>query len=145
MEQGVTHDCVSFHLYFETPGFTGDYNPPAAVGGYGFTPAQLVGQARAFMVSKGDTSPMFCTEWSSQWEDDGPLTAQRQAQYAQDFLQILSGTDSVNNVLFSSYLKGMIWYAVTSQGGASYALFPTDNLAAPNPAVAIMAELVSGH
>jgi hypothetical protein len=140
--QGVTHDCVSFHAYSETVGFTSNDSPPDAIGGYGMTYAQLIGNARAFMLTNGDSSQMWCTEFSWQWQGNATATTARQAQFAQDCLVRLSGTDPINNVLYSSYLKGMMWYCVTSQGGANYALYPTDST--PNPAVAVLAQVVSG-
>jgi hypothetical protein len=138
------YDALSFHLYSETVGFTGNWASPDTYGGYGLPLWGLIANFRANMIAKGDTSPMWMTEFGWEWESDGPMTAYLQAQYFKNFLTTLSGYDPVNGVQFSSYLKGAIQYCTTAQGGSAYALFPTDSLSAPNPAVAILAQLVVG-
>ena len=137
------YDALSFHIYSWTVSFTNNNNPADAIGGYGFTQSGLIGNARSVMLANGDSVPMVSTEFSWQWESSGTATTKSQAQYTQDFLVRLTHVDAINNVLYSSYLIGMYWYCVTSQGGSQYAIYPTDTTA--NPVQAILAELVAGN
>jgi len=129
------YDVVSVHTYGSTSGFA-DYEPPD---GYGssFPMWLLLANFRANMIAKGDTTLIWITEFGWQNASDGPMTAQLQAQYYQNYLVSLSGTDPVNNVLYSSYLKAMCQWAMGS-GGANWGIIGSST-------ATVLAELVTGH
>ncbi len=142
MAQGVTHDVVSVHGYNYSIGGVNVDCAPDAINVWGMPFWQNLAHYRAFMLSQGDSSPMWWTECN--WPDSGgAMTAKLQAQYLQDLLVTLSGHDPINGVSFSSYLEALCIYEQTGTS-QNLGLIPNDTNN-PNPAVAILTELVSGH
>ena len=120
-------------------------SPPDAPNVWGFTWWQMLANFRYNMLNVGaaDSVPIMVTEvgWPSTGSGPPAITPQLQSQFFQNLLVLLSGKDPINNVLFSSYLDGIIIYEVTGND-SNYGIAPAGT---PNPAVAVLTELVSGH
>jgi hypothetical protein len=127
------YDVGGVHGY--TPGPTYSFNiAPAAVGAYGVPYWQGVANFQKARLTAGDTKSLWITECGFETTDgSGPLS---QAQWYQDLLVSLSGMDPINNVLYSSYLKCVIQYAMET-GGANWNI-------KGEPAVAVLTSLVKG-
>ena len=139
---GVTHDVVSVHDYNYDASILVDCAPDAInIWGYQFW--QNLANFRAFMLTHGDTSPIWWTECNWPSTSQGVMTPQLQAQFLQNLLCTLAGYDPINAVQFSQYLKAFLIYDQTGTSG-NWGLIPND-LNTPNPAVAILTELVTGH
>jgi hypothetical protein len=133
---GPCYDVISLHSYCQNSTFN-DWEAPEAITVFGYPLWQLLANFKANMVAKGDTSNIWITEFGWQNADDGPMTPQLQAQYYQDFLTRLSSNDPINGVPFSSYLKVMMQYAM-STGGAQWSITGVG-------AQTVITELISGH
>jgi hypothetical protein len=132
------YDIASFHMYFvNASGSAMDLAPDAYGGQNGPWPAWLnIANFQANRIAKGDTTPMWITEFGWQSTGDGSMTPKQQAQFYQNLLLSLYGLDPVNKVLFSSYLKAMCQFAMGGEG-ANWGIYG-------EPAATVLAELVSG-
>lgn len=139
------YDVLSFHQYGNAPtGGTLD-TPPDALNIFTRPWWKMVADFRANMISKGDTTPLWCTEFGWRSTGDGQMTPQLQAQFMQNLLTRLSGRDPVNGVQFSSYLKAMCvftqtgtfqdWSIIDQHGGLP---------GTPKPAYSVLKQLVAG-
>ena len=133
------YEIADFHIYFlNSNNITNDLAPDAYGGSNTPWPGwRTIANWQANRIAQGDTTPMWITEFGWQYTGDGQMTPQLQAQFYQNYLVSLLGTDPVNNVLYSSYLKAMFQFAM-SAGGANWGIIG-------QPAVAVLTKLVSGH
>ncbi len=130
------YDVFDFHQYSTAIGWATNDCPPDAAGAYGLPFWQLIATYRHLMVSRGDTSIMWMTEFGWQNTDDGQMTPALQAQFYQNLLLTLSGWDPINQCLFSSYLKVAIQYAMEG-GGSQWGIIS-------EPAQTVITKLVAG-
>jgi hypothetical protein len=130
-------DAASFHQYFKEGGHS-DLAPMAYGGSISPWPGWLtIANFQANRVAKGDTTPMWITEFGWNSTSDGVMTPQLQAQFYQDFLNSLLGHDPVNNAAFSSYLKVVCQYEL-SGGDDDWSIIT-------KPAAAIVTTMIAGH
>lgn len=130
------YDVGGVHGY--TPDPTYSYNiAPNAVSAYGVPFWRGVANFQAARIAAGDTKPLMITECGFQHTGTTGASPQSQAQWLQDLLLSLSGLDPINGVPFSSYLKGVIQFAMNNSG-ANWGIVG-------QPAVSVLTKLVSGH
>jgi hypothetical protein len=134
------YDVDSLHAYTPNGAFTSTVGPNA-INGYGVTFAQGVGNYYANKVAKGDSTPLWISEFGFPNGGAAPNTPLTQKQWYQDALVSLSGKDYVNNVPFSSYLKCVISFAADNQGANWGTMGGTDD---DSVVIPIFTQLVSG-
>jgi hypothetical protein len=133
-------DGTTMHMYW-SPG-----PPNLYLSGWGLNFAQFIATFQKNRIAQGDTKPFMITEygWPTSGTGSWTNTPQTQAQWLQDLAQATTGLDTLNGVLFSSYLDAMMIYdcvgnddadgwSILQSGGAAW------------PAVAVLTEVVSGR
>jgi hypothetical protein len=137
-----TYDILSFHQYGNNPNGTTLDCPPDAPNTWGEPYWQMIAAFQHNRIAKGDTTPMWCTEFGWRSAGDGAMTPQLQAQFFQNLLVVLSGKDPVNGVPFSDYLKAMLQFQMT---GTFQNWSLIDSSTGPKPSYGVLGELVAGH
>jgi hypothetical protein len=141
------YDVVSLHEYNDDPSIVTDCAPDA-INYWGLQMWQNFAKFRQNMLNKGDTVPIWITECNWPRTGQGVMTPQLQAQFLQNLLVTLSGKDTINNVQFSEYIEAFLVYQMYGSADGNWGLYPADfpgPYINPEPAVAVLTRLVSGH
>jgi len=143
-QEGIlgNYDIMSFHQYSNNAVGGNLDAEPDALNIWGKSYWKMIADFQSVRIAKSDTTPMWCTEFGWQSGTAGVMTPQLQAQFFQNLLVTLSGTDPINGVPFSSYLKAMLQFQMTGSFQNWSVIDPTTG---PKPAYQVLGQLIAGH